>query len=1181
MPIKPPNLDDRRYVDIVREARSLIPQYCPEWTNLGDSDPGMTLVQLFAWMTEMTIYRLNRVPDKTYIHFLNFIGEERREARASVVPLTFEIRSEGLDFTEIPAFTRCSTRQSEGVDALHFLTTQPLTVHDCNLKRVVAVHAGLRPTVREISFDAHPECAKGVLFGNGAGVQIFKMDAIEHGPRAYTPFQYLYLSHDDFRLMNFKPTDNAKIGRLRIRSGSSDNLPIGAMFKWEFYTGDLEIPWEPLEVEEEEEEVLGLTEVSLRANMFRLKELDHFGPESDAWPLPEAVKNEKFWVRGVVDYERWVAHRMQDDLEVTWRDDRGGEERAINNWEVRAVGRSLEFFLQDMPPIRGGWMVKFTMVDRSLPAGRNSYFPRYRWLYRRGESWEVIPADRVRYQGTSVILTGPLNDMAADGFNLRAERIETIFMRGIVPELEVELVWLRPVEISAAFGPDTGGAAPIQLFELPAAPFQPAPTLPPMMGMKFFIGSDLFENRAQKPVLVEIDVGFELDSQPIEETRVKELYHMQFTYRAADSWRVVYTPEQKYNQFTFADLDPDGAEEPGRRTIRLLLEPGKQLKGIHRAIISGKETTWIRFELTRASLTLQPSKKDPPLPVAVRIFGIRLGVDGVLGRDVFEQPMPGLKVSSVAYRDQNRRLTRTLTRAGGRLTEDYPFDRFIDIADDAGGSKDGAKQGTGHHAMYFELDKPLPTGNRHSVMFKCRGETYLPEGFAVDWEMLEQTGPGRMRWGRLNIVDDGAPFRMNKSGLLAFTYPDKKDIPPEGMWVRALFRSGEGTDETPALPPLSHLLLNTSEAVNLHAFRMEKFSGLGVPHQTLQLRRFPIFLHSEEGQSQFQNPEAFADIKLFVAEEDGGRREWKRAPGNSLLTASKDDRYFVVDTVDGTLTFGNGIRGKVLPVGNFNVTVEVYHTVPGEMGNVKAGAVAIAEGFNDQARVVNLLSATGGRNAESIEEIIRRAPSVLTSRDRAVTRLDFEIIAKEASGEVARAACDGRMSGDGEIGIVILPQRREGEKIPDTFLSAGLKEHVQRYLHKRCLVNTNPVVRLATFQELDVSVTLRLRPNTNSMIVREKARWWIDNFLDPYNGGLDGTGWPFSGTLWAQDFGRLVSDIGEVRHVGDVQLFEIGDGRDKTVPGWEMGQGVSSLVLGKRDLFVLRKVRVKFDEDEA
>ena len=73
MPIKPPNLDDRRYEDIIAEMMQLVPQYCPEWTNLGAADPGVTLVQLFSWMTEMILYRVNRVPEKTYIHFLNFI----------------------------------------------------------------------------------------------------------------------------------------------------------------------------------------------------------------------------------------------------------------------------------------------------------------------------------------------------------------------------------------------------------------------------------------------------------------------------------------------------------------------------------------------------------------------------------------------------------------------------------------------------------------------------------------------------------------------------------------------------------------------------------------------------------------------------------------------------------------------------------------------------------------------------------------------------------------------------------------------------------------------------------------------------------------------------------------------------------------------------------------------------
>src|SRR5687768_6690997 len=190
MPIKPPNLDDRRYADIVREARALIPQYCPDWTNLSDSDPGMTVVQLFAWMTEMTIYRLNRVPDKTYVHFLNFIGEERRDARPATVPLTFA-PTEAHPVLEIPPFTRCSTRQQGGMDALHYLTTDALTAHGALVERIVAAHAGEQPTVREIPFERDADLPQVCFLGGGRGVQPFRMDPIEHGPQAYTPYHYL------------------------------------------------------------------------------------------------------------------------------------------------------------------------------------------------------------------------------------------------------------------------------------------------------------------------------------------------------------------------------------------------------------------------------------------------------------------------------------------------------------------------------------------------------------------------------------------------------------------------------------------------------------------------------------------------------------------------------------------------------------------------------------------------------------------------------------------------------------------------------------------------------------------------------------------------------------------------------------------------------------------------------
>jgi uncharacterized phage protein gp47/JayE len=67
-------LDDRKFDDIVDEAIRLIPRYCPEWTNHNPTDPGVTLIELFAWMTEMTLYRLNKVPEKTYLSLLELMG---------------------------------------------------------------------------------------------------------------------------------------------------------------------------------------------------------------------------------------------------------------------------------------------------------------------------------------------------------------------------------------------------------------------------------------------------------------------------------------------------------------------------------------------------------------------------------------------------------------------------------------------------------------------------------------------------------------------------------------------------------------------------------------------------------------------------------------------------------------------------------------------------------------------------------------------------------------------------------------------------------------------------------------------------------------------------------------------------------------------------------------------------
>lgn len=126
MPLTAPNLDDMQYSDIVSQAQTLIPRYAPEWTNFNNSDPGMTLVQLFAWMTEIVIYRLNQVPDRNYIKFLQLLGIELKPAQPATANLTFSLSRPDISFVIVPQGTQVAANSSTGGQPILFETDAAL-----------------------------------------------------------------------------------------------------------------------------------------------------------------------------------------------------------------------------------------------------------------------------------------------------------------------------------------------------------------------------------------------------------------------------------------------------------------------------------------------------------------------------------------------------------------------------------------------------------------------------------------------------------------------------------------------------------------------------------------------------------------------------------------------------------------------------------------------------------------------------------------------------------------------------------------------------------------------------------------------------------------------------------------------------------------------------------------------
>jgi uncharacterized phage protein gp47/JayE len=109
MTLPVPKLDDRRFDQLVTAALERVRQTCPGWQDLNPGDPGLTLIEVFAFLTENMIYRLNRVPEKLYVTLMNLVGVQVRAPSAAAVVLSFSRSGADAGDVEIPLGTQVST----------------------------------------------------------------------------------------------------------------------------------------------------------------------------------------------------------------------------------------------------------------------------------------------------------------------------------------------------------------------------------------------------------------------------------------------------------------------------------------------------------------------------------------------------------------------------------------------------------------------------------------------------------------------------------------------------------------------------------------------------------------------------------------------------------------------------------------------------------------------------------------------------------------------------------------------------------------------------------------------------------------------------------------------------------------------------------------------------------------
>ncbi|MEA2503970.1 MAG: hypothetical protein QOG36_1013, partial [Actinomycetota bacterium] len=138
MTLPAPNLDDRRFQDLVDDAKRLVQQRCPEWTDHNVSDPGVTLIETFAFMVDQLLYRLNRVPDQLYVKFLDLMGVRLFPPTAAKTDVTFWLSATQPTAIEVPVGTEVSTVRTETQEAVSFTVIEPLSIVPCSRTLVAA-----------------------------------------------------------------------------------------------------------------------------------------------------------------------------------------------------------------------------------------------------------------------------------------------------------------------------------------------------------------------------------------------------------------------------------------------------------------------------------------------------------------------------------------------------------------------------------------------------------------------------------------------------------------------------------------------------------------------------------------------------------------------------------------------------------------------------------------------------------------------------------------------------------------------------------------------------------------------------------------------------------------------------------------------------------------------------------
>jgi predicted phage baseplate assembly protein len=525
--------------------------------------------------------------------------------------------------------------------------------------------------------------------------------------------------------------------------------------------------------------------------------------------------------------------------------------------------------------------------------------------------------------------------------------------------------------------------------------------------------------------------------------------------------------------------------------------------------------------------------------------GTEVGTTGTVGELRVFSTLRDLYISKPA-------LTTALTSAGGEVYTNVWEDLSLRLS-----SVTCFPTVTPGECFYLGFERSL-AGNalRLEIAASVEGIGVIPDRPPLVWEVWQGEGwipatvPSSLGDGRAADTTGG----LNRNGNVLLLVPNEHEPLTLGgqraYWLRArLLPTSMGQPAYRASPQIREINVVTiggtvvAEHSNLASREVVGLS-IGKPDQVFAVRSRPVL------------PRQAGETVLVVAPAgngDGngsetGVSEWTEV--SDFVKSGPSDRHFVWDSNTGEVRFGPSIRypdgtlrqhGAIPPEGA-QIVATNYRWGGGALGNVGAGTLTgLRSAIPYVSSVENLEPATGGVDAETVENAKRRGPQSLRSGSRAVTVTDFERLAVEADSSIARVRCLPPTTPGDPVRLLIVPAIEgppEMLRLDDFALPEEMIERVSSYLDARRILGTTVEIGTPFYQGVTIAALIAARPGRPPSVVRDRAMATLYHYLNPLSGGPDGHGWAFDADLNSANVFQVLEAVEGVDRVDEVLFFE-------------------------------------------